>query len=62
MRLAVAALCAAAAFAAPAQAGPPVDVQINGPVECVQEPCDQPALVVVCVGTVKPCLEVDYDG
>ena len=58
-RLALAACLTVAAFAAPASAALPdpddyVTVEVNGPVVCVTEPCNQPPPVTVCVKQVVP--------
>jgi len=40
------------------QLGDEVTVDVNGPVVCVTEPCDQPPLLEVCVERLGECTEV----
>lgn len=60
-RLAPAAfLAVTAALTAPAHAGGPdpddyVTVEVNGPINCVTEPCDQPPPLTVCVVPIGYC-------
>lgn len=70
MRLALAALCAAAAVATPAaratEIAPPdlsnvVTVELGEQVVCVTFPCNQPAVVTVCVVPTATCVPVDPD-
>ena len=48
--------------AVPASAAPPdlsdeVTVRIQGPINCVTEPCEQPPLLTVCVVRLNTCFE-----